>query len=163
MNLVYSDLSVIVDGSPVRTSNRSFMIPRNSNYGFSIKNRSANFCNYCITIDNKCVGTWRVKPFDTIFISRPVHSRRRFYFIDPADEPALEGRHTGTLVVEEEQCFGPEYLGEWETDGDLETDCGATVLLNPSTQRFVTAPLMSSLPVATFYMGLELARNWELL
>lgn len=58
-----------------------FAIPDRQTYKLKLGNQNCARCDATVTIDGEKAGVWRIEPFSTITIERPVNVNRRFTFV----------------------------------------------------------------------------------
>lgn len=74
-----------------KNGHRYHRLKHKSEYSVKMSNNTSSYVNALLKIDSDTMGKWRIHPYASIEIERPVHNSRRFVFVEEASDEAREG------------------------------------------------------------------------
>lgn len=98
-----------------RNGNTYYSLKHESEYSITMTNSNRTKCDASVFIDGENMGTWRVDPYSSITIDRPVSTARKFTFVK---EKSSEAEMGGVSAGKSENglvkvVFTPEDLQEY--------------------------------------------------
>jgi hypothetical protein len=93
-----------------RDGHQYVALPHNSEYSISLSNQSNRYCDATVMTDGHSVGTFRINPYNSVHVERPLAHDKRFVFLKENTSMAREaglimGRSQNGLVS---VTFSPE-------------------------------------------------------
>lgn len=107
----------ITQGQLVQTPKKSVIVMENMTvYQVKIENENNFCCNATLSIDGKVAGCWRLRPFSSYTLDRPVCEAKKFVFvqenskldfgkIDATTKIETGSKHNGEIEVKFVPCF----------------------------------------------------------
>lgn len=108
-------VNIRVNDSSVRSESDYVAVPHESEYSIELVNGKGVKCDAEVSVDGKCVGTFRINGKSSAVIERPSNEARKFVFVNETSSEASAGnvsagkRENGLIKV----VFTPEVDTSW--------------------------------------------------
>lgn len=68
-----------------------YRLKHKDEYAIKMTNNTCEHVNALLKIDSDTMGKWRISPYSSVEVDRPVHNSRRFVFVEESSDEAREG------------------------------------------------------------------------